>query len=284
MKRGLLLIAILIAGSLACSDKIEQEDETVLAKVNGEALTFGDIAYQVPPDQRGNITDDYLRGAIESWINTEVAYQKAVEMGLDKEPDVKAMVKWGTKETVANKYFELEIPSMISLSESVIDSIYRVHKDSLKLNRDRFKASHILLGDYESAMAVYDRLKKGSNFEELAKDYSIDRQSAKFGGDLGYFSADQVEPSFAEALKGLKENTFSKPVKTSYGYHIIKLTERASAGTSLDSLEARGLIEDRLRNAKQAESVKILIDSLKANSEIETFPLPEPEKRIMKDG
>ncbi|UCC80817.1 MAG: peptidylprolyl isomerase [Candidatus Zixiibacteriota bacterium] len=284
MRYGMVPIAILMIGVIVCSDKDEREDDIVLARVNNEVLTYNDIIYQIPPDLRKNLTDEDLRELIETWINTEVLYQSAVERGLDKEPDVEAMIKWGIKETVAKKLFDSELSSRDDLSPAEIDSIYQLQKDNLKAEQDRFRASHILLDDYETAMAVYNRLKKGSGFESLALDYSIDRQSAKSGGDIGYFSADQVELPFAEAVKGLREGDYSKPVRTSYGFHIIMLTERVTTGTPLDSLEATKMIEDRLLAGRRAAGFQKIVDSLRAGSDIEIFPLPGPDKRTLQDG
>jgi foldase protein PrsA len=133
-------------------------------------------------------------------------------------------------------------------------------------------------------MAVYNRLGKGSPFEDMAVDYSVDRQSAGRGGDIGYFSADQVELPFAETVKKLKEGSYSKPVRTSYGFHIIKLTERIKAGSELDSAEAKKRIQNQLLMGKEAEGFNRIIDSLRTRADIETYPLPGPDKRILQDG
>lgn len=284
MRYGIVLIAVLMTGAVVCSDKGGREDDIVLARVNDEVLTYNDIIYQIPPDLRKNLTDEDLRELVETWINTEVLYQSAVNKGLDKEPDVQAMIKWGIKETVAKKLFDSEFSSEFEISPDEINSIYQLQKDSLQVKQDRFRASHILLDDYETAMAVFNRLKKGSSFDNLALDYSIDRQSAKSGGDIGYFSADQVESPFAEAVKGLKEGEYSKPVRTSYGFHIIMLTERVTAGTPMDSLEAKKMIENRILAGRRAEGFQKFVESLRADSHIEIFPLPEPEKRLLQDG
>lgn len=284
MRYGIVLMAILIAGSMFCSDEGEREDDVVLARVNNEVLSYNDIIFQIPPDLRESLTEEDLRELVETWINTEVLYQSAVKRGLDKEPDVEAMIKWGIKETVAKKLFDSELPSQDDLSPAEIDSIYQLQKDSFKAEQDRFRASHILLDDYETAMAVYNRLKKGSGFESLAMDYSRDRLTAKLGGDIGYFTADQVELPFAEAVKGLKEGDYSKPVRTSYGFHIIKLTETVTAGTLLDSLEATKMIENQLLAGRRAAGFQKIVDSLRAGADIEIFPLPGPEKRTLQDG
>lgn len=288
MKRGFILTVLTVLIFIACSsdDRTEPEPETgtILARVNQEVLTYEDIIYQIPPELRPNMTDEYLLEAVETWINTEVIYQKAVKMGLDEEPDVKAAIKWGTKETVAQKYIEQEISSKILVAPSEVDDIYQSQKGNYKIEQDRFRASHILVGDYETAMAVYNRLNKGSSFEDLAADYSLDRQSANRGGDIGYFNAGQVEGPFAETVKKLKEGSFSKPVRTSYGFHIILLTERVKAGSEIDSLEAKSRIQNQILAAKEAEGINRVIDSLRTQAEIETYPLPGPDKRLLQDG
>ena len=286
MKNGIILTAGMILALIVCSENGKQESQTgnILARVNNEVLTYEDIIYQIPPELRANMTDEDLLDAVDTWINTEVLYQRAVAEGLDEEPDVKAMIRWGIKETVAKKLIDKEISSNIEVPSSDIEEIYRAQKDKLKVEKDRFRASHILLDDYETAMAIYNRLKNGSKFEDLVNDYSRDRQSAVRGGDLGYFTADQVEASFAQAVNNLKEGSISKPVKTSYGFHIIKLTERVRAGSDLDSLEAKGRIRNQLLTTKQAEMLRSTIDSLRNEANIETYPLPGPEKRITQDG
>lgn len=286
MKKGIALAAVAVLVFTYCSreEKPEPEPENILARVNQDVLTYEDIIYQIPPELRANMTDDNILDAVDTWINTEVLYQKAVEMGLDNEPDVKAMIKWGIKETVANKYIEQEVSSKIGITPSEVDKAYQAQKDKYKLTEDRFRASHILLDDYETAMAVYDRLKKGSEFEEMVFDYSKDRQSANRGGDIGYFTAGQVEKSFAEAVKSLKIGSISKPVKTSYGFHVIKLTDRVKAGTDLDSTEAVTRIQNQILAGKQAEVLRRVVDSLRTEADIETFPLVAPGKRIPQDG
>jgi hypothetical protein len=305
MRKGIIPAAFAVLIFIVCSDHKapEQESENILARVNQEVLTYEDIIYQIPPELRPNMTDDYLLEAVETWINTEVVYQKAVEMGLDDEPDVKAAIKWGIKETVAKKYIDQEISSKISISPSEVDSIYQMQKNNYKLEQDRFRASHILLGDYETAMAVYNRLKTGSGFGELVAamavynrlktgsgfgelvaDYSIDRQSAGRGGDIGYFTANQVEEPFAETVKKLKEGSFSKPVRTSYGFHIIMLTERIKAGSELDSFEVKSRIQNQLLAGNEATRFNRVIDSLRTRADIETYPLPGPDNRILQDG
>ena len=87
------------------------------------------------------------------------------------------------------------------------------------------KASHILVKTEDKANWIYNELKKGKDFAKLAKEYS-DCPSKRNGGDLGFFGKGQMVKEFEDAAFSLKEGETSKPVKTEFGYHLIKVTGR----------------------------------------------------------
>ena len=101
-----------------------------------------------------------------------------------------------------------------------------ITEEELKENyKPEIKASHILVKDEETAKKVKDELAQGKSFEELAKQYSEDKGSAEKGGDLGYFGPGMMVKEFEDAAYKLKKDEVSEPVKTSFGYHIIKVTD-----------------------------------------------------------
>ena len=87
---------------------------------------------------------------------------------------------------------------------------------------DKIKCSHILVKKQSEAMAVLERLKKGESFANLARELSVDRGSGKKGGDLGLFGRGVMVKPFEEAAFKLNKGEISQPVKTEFGYHIIK--------------------------------------------------------------
>lgn len=87
---------------------------------------------------------------------------------------------------------------------------------------DKIKCSHILVEKQSQALAVLERLKKGEKFADLAKEISIDSGSGKRGGDLGYFGRGKMVKQFEAAAFKLSIGQISEPVKTEFGYHIIK--------------------------------------------------------------
>ncbi|MFZ3589809.1 peptidylprolyl isomerase [Bacillus sp. DJP31] len=125
----------------------------------------------------------------------------------------------------------------------VTDEEVEEHYNTLK---PELKASHILVDDEAKAQEVKKKLDEGGSFEELAKEYSKDG-SAAAGGDLGYFGAGKMVPEFEEAAYALKVGEVSGLVKSEFGYHIIKLTDRKE----LEPLEKmKEQIKEELGRAK----------------------------------
>ncbi|MFZ0696554.1 MAG: peptidylprolyl isomerase [Nitrososphaeraceae archaeon] len=88
---------------------------------------------------------------------------------------------------------------------------------------DKIKCAHILVNKHSEALQILERIKKGESFADLARELSIDRGSGKRGGDLGLFGRGQMVKPFEEAAFKLKKGEMTnEPVRTQFGYHIIK--------------------------------------------------------------
>jgi foldase protein PrsA len=87
---------------------------------------------------------------------------------------------------------------------------------------DKIRCSHILVKKQSEALLILDRIKKGESFDKLAKELSIDRGSGKRGGDLGFFGRGVMVKPFEVASFVLEKNQISEPIKTEFGYHLIK--------------------------------------------------------------
>jgi len=89
---------------------------------------------------------------------------------------------------------------------------------------DKIKCSHILVKKQSEALSIIERLEKGESFDKLAKELSIDRGSGKKGGNLGFFGRGMMVKPFEVVSFKLEKNQISEPVKTEFGYHVIKRT------------------------------------------------------------
>ena len=90
------------------------------------------------------------------------------------------------------------------------------------MSSNKIKCLHILVKKNSEALMVLDRLKNGESFTNLAKELSIDKASGKRGGDLGFFRKGMMVKQFEDVAFGLEKSQISEPVKTEFGYHIIK--------------------------------------------------------------
>ncbi|HEU0117534.1 MAG TPA: peptidylprolyl isomerase, partial [Alphaproteobacteria bacterium] len=132
---------------------------------------------------------------------------------------------------------------------------------------DEVRARHILVPTEDEAENIIKQLKDGADFAKLAEEKSKDTQSAKNGGDLGYFPHDAMVKPFADAAFAMKAGDVSdKPIKTEFGYHVIKVEDkRKSAPAPLSD------VKEQIGNELGMEMTADLIKSLEAKAKVERF-------------
>jgi foldase protein PrsA len=116
----------------------------------------------------------------------------------------------------------------VSISDDQITEYFEANKDSFA-QEEQVQASHILVEDEETAKEVKSKLDDGGDFAELAKEYSTDTSNAEAGGELGFFAKGEMVTEFDDKAFAMKKGEISEPVKTEFGYHIIKVTDKKDA-------------------------------------------------------
>ncbi|MDH5299914.1 MAG: SurA N-terminal domain-containing protein [Gammaproteobacteria bacterium] len=187
--------------------------------------------------------------------------------------------KYMTPEMVSLEYLELTMDSAmaeVSVTEDDLKSAYDTQKARFT-EPVQVKASHILIETGSDAAAakakaeaLYARLQKGEDFAKLAKENSQDPGSADKGGDLGYFGAGIMDKAFEEASFALKVGELSKPVRSEFGYHLIKVSDRRG-GQGKTFAEVRAQLENDL---KRDRAKRIFVDKLDTFSTL-AFEHPE---------
>ncbi|MDH4421405.1 peptidylprolyl isomerase PrsA [Bacillus cereus] len=170
--------------------------------------------------------------------------------------------------------FKNQIRFKLAMNEAVKKSV--TEKDVKDHYKPDIKASHILVSDENEAKEIKKKLDAGASFEELAKQESQDLLSKEKGGDIGYFASGTMTPEFETAAYKLKIGQISDPVKSSNGYHIIKLTDKKDLKPYNEVKDSiRKNLEDE-RIADPTFSQKLLQDELKkANIKINDSDLKD---------
>ncbi len=125
----------------------------------------------------------------------------------------------------------------------------------------------------KAAQAIADRVKKGEDFAKLAKELSEDPSAKENSGDLNFFGKEQMVPEFSEAAFKMKTGEISDPVRSQFGYHIIKVTDRHDAGTV--PLEK---VKPKLLAYLKSQKVEALKTEIRSKAEVKVnLPAPAPE-------
>ena len=276
--KKIVFVALIFLALVACSKKEmgpkkeAQKGGPVLAKVGTADITQSDFEREMEtlPDYAQQMFEGPggKEKFLDEIIKKEILYQEALKKGIDKSPDFLKKLEEFKKLTLVSALLEKEIMSKSTVSDQEVKDYYEKNKADFAAT-SQIRASHILVKTEGEARKILERLKKGEKFDVVAKKESIDKESAKNGGDIGYFSKGQVVPEFEKVAAGLKKGEMSPvPVKTSFGYHIIKVTDRKT-GPVIEFDRVKDIIRQRLSGEKQKDSFDSYVSELKKTAKIE---------------
>ena len=208
-----------------------------------------------------DITEDMEKNIIKRLIDLELIYQQAKMDGLTSQSEFLSKSELAFKELIYTTYLQKFIKEN-KVSKKDIKKTYDEFITGFK--EKEYRASHILVKTKNQAVGIIKSLKRGGDFDELAKINSIDEESKISGGDLGWFSAQDMVKSFSIAIKKLVPNEVTEePVQSQFGWHIIKLKGVKSAPPP--SLEEK--IDD-IKNMLKKSKLKKYLDDLRLTADI----------------
>ena len=227
---------------------------TVVATVNGTKLTLAhmlDIKRQLP-QQYKNLEDSVLfNGIIEQLIQ-----QQLLASSVETPPSWLPTAMENQERNLLSTIVIDDIRAG-ALSETALQSAYEA-KFPAGGGEEEYQASHILLETEDKARELLKLLDEGADFATLAQEHSTGPSGPR-GGDLGWFGKGQMVPDFENAVLSMTPGTYSGPVQTQFGYHLILLTDRrVMARPSLE--EVRGELEVELQNAAVDTHLRALMD------------------------
>lgn len=204
----------------------------------------------------------------------EIKSQYGGEEGLNKALKEAGMTLDYYKESMKKNQL---IGEFIEKSEQfkATDDEVKAYYDKHKSDYEVVKAAHILVETEEEAKNIKSELDKGSDFATIAKEKSKDTGSAENGGDLGEFDPSIMVPEFSEALKAMKVGEISQPVKSQYGYHIIRLDDKKEK--TLDE------VKDTISQQLASEKFQKYLTDLEKNAKIEKYLDPSKKVEVPKE-
>ncbi len=265
----LLSAPIVIGGGVLRGVAWAQDKDPVVARVNGVDIRESDIAFaeeeiggnmpSIPPEQKRDYLVNYL-------VDVIVLSQAAEKQKLDDRPDVKHRLAFDHNRLLMEAL--LQDAGKAALSDEAEHKLYDEAIKQVKAEEE-VHARHILVVSEDEAKAILAQLKGGADFIVLAKEKSKDPGSAESGGDLGYFTKEQMVPEFAEVAFKLGKGELSDPVKTQFGWHIIKVEDRRTKPTPTFE-QVKPQIENYIAHRAQAE----LVENLRKSANVERLDKP----------
>ena len=240
-------------------------DADVVATVDGKAIIgadvkmlealMGDALARVPEGSRHAVLVNVL-------VETRLLAAAAEAAGKGRTADFARRLDWLKAQALRDDYVREDIDAQVT--DAVVKSRYDEMIKQVKPERE-IRARHILVASEEEAKAIIAELGRGGDFAALAKAKSSDRGGVG-GGDLGFFGRGRMVPEFDKAAFELKVGEHSKtPVKTQYGWHVIKVEEeRAAQPPAFEEVRVR------LRERLQAQKLRDVLAALRAKARIET--------------
>ncbi len=262
---GAVALAALLTAPIASR---AEDSDPVLARANGVDIRQSDLALaeedigsampQMGADQKRNYLITYLADVI-------ILAQAADQHQLANRGDVKQRIEFERHKALMEAL--LQDAGKAAMTD---DALHKVYDEAIKQtpNEEEVHARHILVATEGEAKDIQAQLKNGADFAKLAKEKSKDPGAAE-GGDLGYFTKEQMVPEFADVAFKLDKGQISDPVKTQFGWHIIQVLDKRTKPTpSYDQVKTQ--LENYVARRAQAD----LVDNLRKSATIERFDQP----------
>ena len=250
---------------------------TTVARVGDDKITLADLIamrQDLPPQYRQMPLQVIYPALLERAIDGRLIANAARKADLLERADVKQRIRRAEDQVLSQVYLSESIAAEVT-EEALKQRYEKVAADST--GREEAHARHILVDTEEAAKAVIADLDKGADFAALAKERSTD-PGASEGGDLGWFTAEQMVPEFSEAAFALQPGSYTKePVKSQFGWHVILLEDkRTAAAPTFEEMK------DQLASDMTRELITAKLQELRNGVEVERFgpdgtPMPAPQ-------
>jgi peptidyl-prolyl cis-trans isomerase C len=268
---ALLTRSALFAAVIAIAAPAMAQDNPVIAKVDGTEIRQSDliaaeeeIGQNVPP-----MPPEAKREYLLTYLTDMLIVAKAAEARkLGDTPEFKRKMEIARTKLLMDAILTAEAKAAVT-----DEAMKKVYAEATKQmgEEQEVRARHILVETEDQAKAILADLNKGGDFAKIAKEKSKDPGAAAQGGDLGYFSKEQMVPEFAEVAFKLDKGKLSDPVKSQFGWHIILVEDkRTKPVPEFDK------VKDQIETYVQRKAQSDLVTKLRTEAKVEKMDAPKP--------
>lgn len=252
--------------------KVAKED--AVAAVNGSYISRESLQQlETQFKQRSAGRENMQKELLDNLIEQEVLAQAAISRKLDQDPKYLNSLQIIKSSLLSQLVLQDHLQSN-QITDAELQAEYA--KKTAKPHKE-YKARHILLKTETDVQKLIDKLEKGADFAQLAKEHSVGPSATK-GGDLGWFEPSQMVEPFSSAVVDLADNAFSKQaVKSQFGWHII-LREGSREVPATPFAE----LKDSILTALKQEKIKEFVEDLRQNAKIEILLPTDADKNLDK--
>ncbi|MEW6056489.1 MAG: peptidylprolyl isomerase [Bdellovibrionota bacterium] len=258
LKKSIVLLALLMSLPTLVQ-------AAILANIGEKAINDDQVRKEydsITSEQKKAINADAItrRNMVDSMVNAEVLFLAAKKAGMENDEDYKTALERFQRQFLASKFMQKALEPKLSNSE--VKKFFESNKNFF--DSTQVCAHHIVLENESDAKKVLEEAKKkGAKFEDLAKKHSLDPTVQENKGNLGCFTRDRMVPEFAEAAFATAKKDFKGPVRTMYGYHIIRVDDIKPG-----KVPGFAEVEQRAKEALRLKLVTELITDLRTKSNV----------------
>jgi peptidyl-prolyl cis-trans isomerase C len=251
LRLSLLCAGLLTAFIWTLSSCAPQQDEPVLALVNGRAIT--QTEFDLRWDELSQATraryekEGGKKRFLDELITRELLMQEARHQGLDQNESIRDKAQRYKEQLILDELLKDKLKAKVELSKAELDAYYEKHERQL-LAPLKVQVSQMLLGNLPAAKDLKKQVDSGGDFAKFAQRYSIDEKTKAKGGDLGPYRKGLLHPDVDAVVQTLKPGVTCDPIKTDSGYYIVKLSP-----LDPEIIQADLAVRERLRQELLAE-------------------------------
>lgn len=275
-KLSVLALGLALAAPAAFAQTPAPADANPLvATVNGVQIHLSDLrdaAQSLPPQMQQLPPDQLMPMLLNQVVDRQALLVAANKTGLANDPAVKARMEAAANVQLENAYVQKQVASQVT--DTAVQAAY--DRDyANKPGPEQIEARQILVSSQAQAEKIISELNKGADFAKLAEKYSID-PGAKNGGELGWFSKDEMVPAFADAAFALKPHEYTKtPVQSQFGWHVILCEGERTAPTP-----ALADVQDQIRQKLADQAVQGVLNKVRGQVKVVVYgadgkPVPQ---------